>query len=82
MTLPGKTTTAGIGAILTGLLALVHCYSGGHLDWMCFLAGLSAIFSGGGLVAAKNATDTGGTVPVTVEALARTTPNASAPVVA
>lgn len=72
------TTTTGIIGIITALICAYHKFQmhdyGGILE--CF----TGIATGVGLVAAKDFNVTGGTKPVTVEALSRTTPAAAEPV--
>ena len=62
------TSIAGVGGWLATLLLLWQCVQGGHIDIMC---AIQVIFGGSvstGLMLAKDARTTGGTVPATIEA--------------
>lgn len=72
------TTSTGIITIIAALACAYQHYKMGDYAGILGCFGLGA--GGVGLVAAKDWNVTGGTKPVTVEALKRTTPDAAAPV--
>lgn len=69
-----RTTVVGIATLLSGLGLLGAALKGaldGHPSLEAFSAAFAAIGAGVGLILAKDANVTGGTVPATAEAAAR-----------
>jgi hypothetical protein len=77
-----QTSAAGIGQILGSLAGIAIGYATGGVSGLIagIVAAMSAIPGAIGLINAKDANVTGGTVPATKESVARTTPVASMPV--
>lgn len=71
-----KTTLPGIAAVLTALAAVLQTVGAGHAvdptQWGVLFVAIASVLNGIGNVQAKDKDVTGGTVPQTEEAMART----------
>ena len=65
-----KTTWVGLMGVIVALSALAKCFISG-IDWMCLLLGAQGVITAVGVMLSKDYNATGGTVPVTKEAISR-----------
>ncbi len=73
-TINWKTTLAGVTAILLAAGHILQLVTAGDLNWAAYITDVQSLIVGVGLIFAKDANVTGGTVAATPEATVRLAP--------